>query len=54
MATSDVSPIRPSGISESILSRCPGAASQYPTDGSAPFLDGGGLDCDPSQVPPGP
>lgn len=37
------------------LERCPGAASQFPADGSAPFRDtGGNLDCDPSQVPPGP
>ena len=36
------------------LKRCPGAASQYPPDGSAPFLDTGGLDCQPSEVPPGP
>ena len=35
--------------------RCPGAASQAPADGSAPFRDASGtLDCDPSQVPPGP
>jgi phospholipid/cholesterol/gamma-HCH transport system substrate-binding protein len=37
------------------LERCPGAASQAPADGSAPFRDSGGtLDCDPSQVLPGP
>ena len=37
------------------LERCPGAASQYPADGSAPFRDSdNSLDCDPSQVPPGP
>jgi phospholipid/cholesterol/gamma-HCH transport system substrate-binding protein len=35
--------------------RCPGAASQPPPDGSAPWRDATGtLDCDPSQVPPGP
>jgi phospholipid/cholesterol/gamma-HCH transport system substrate-binding protein len=35
--------------------RCPGAASQPNQDGSAPFRDASGtLDCDPSQVPPGP
>ena len=35
--------------------RCPGAASQAPADGSAPFTDtGGGLDCNPAAVPPGP
>ena len=30
--------------------RCPGAATQRPADGSAPFTDGGNLDCDPSLV----
>jgi phospholipid/cholesterol/gamma-HCH transport system substrate-binding protein len=34
--------------------RCPGSASQAPADGSAPYTDGGTLDCDPSEVPPGP
>jgi phospholipid/cholesterol/gamma-HCH transport system substrate-binding protein len=37
--------------------RCPGAASQRPADGSAPYTDNGNLgadDCDPSQVLPGP
>ena len=42
------------GLQQGNLQRCPGAASQYPTDGSAPFLDGGSLDCQPSEVPPGP
>jgi phospholipid/cholesterol/gamma-HCH transport system substrate-binding protein len=42
------------GLQQGNLQRCPGAASQYPTDGSAPFLDGGVLDCQPSEVPPGP
>ena len=42
------------GVQQGNMARCPGAASQYPTDGSAPFLDGGGLDCQPSQVPSGP
>ena len=38
-----------------MMLRCPGAASQPPPDGSAPFRDkGGNLDCDPTQVPPGP
>jgi phospholipid/cholesterol/gamma-HCH transport system substrate-binding protein len=37
------------------LRRCPGAASQPNSDGSAPWRDvSGTLDCDPSQVPPGP
>ncbi|MDX6659664.1 MAG: phospholipid/cholesterol/gamma-HCH transport system substrate-binding protein [Solirubrobacteraceae bacterium] len=42
------------GLQQGNMARCPGAASQYPPDGSAPFLDGGGLDCQPSEVPPGP
>ena len=36
------------------IRRCPGAATQPPADGSAPFTDGGSLDCDPTLVPPGP
>ena len=37
------------------LRRCPGAASQPAADGSSPWPDAGGtLDCDPTQVPPGP
>jgi phospholipid/cholesterol/gamma-HCH transport system substrate-binding protein len=37
------------------LRRCPGAASQAPADGSAPWRDAdGSLDCDASLVPPGP
>jgi phospholipid/cholesterol/gamma-HCH transport system substrate-binding protein len=34
--------------------RCPGANERDPGDGSTPFTDGGTIDCDPSQVPPGP
>jgi phospholipid/cholesterol/gamma-HCH transport system substrate-binding protein len=34
--------------------RCPGANERNPGDNSTPFTDGGTLDCDPSQVPPGP
>jgi phospholipid/cholesterol/gamma-HCH transport system substrate-binding protein len=35
--------------------RCPGAATQPPADGSAPYRDrSGNLDCDPRIVPPGP
>ncbi|HVI35340.1 MAG TPA: hypothetical protein VM684_03840, partial [Gaiellales bacterium] len=43
------------GLQSGNLERCPGAASQVPADGSAPFRDSdGSLDCDPSQVLPGP
>ena len=36
------------------MERCPGANERNPGDNSTPFTDGGTLDCDPSQVPPGP
>ena len=54
-----LTPIPPSqrmqGLQTGNLRRCPGAASQPNADGSAPYRDAGGnLDCDPSQVPPGP
>jgi phospholipid/cholesterol/gamma-HCH transport system substrate-binding protein len=42
------------GFETGIQRRCPGAATQRPADGSAPFTDGGDLDCDPSLVLPGP
>ena len=43
------------GLQTNQIRRCPGAASQAPVDGSAPFRDAdGSLDCDPSLVPPGP
>jgi phospholipid/cholesterol/gamma-HCH transport system substrate-binding protein len=34
--------------------RCPGANERPAPDGSNPFTDGGTLNCDPSQIPPGP
>jgi len=34
--------------------RCPGANERNPGDGSTPFTENGELDCDPTQVPPGP
>jgi phospholipid/cholesterol/gamma-HCH transport system substrate-binding protein len=54
-----LTPIPPSerfdGLETNQLRRCPGAASQPATDGSAPWRDvDGTLDCDPEQVPPGP
>ncbi len=45
---------RMDGVETGVIRRCPGAASQPPADGSAPFTDGGGLDCDPSLALPGP
>jgi phospholipid/cholesterol/gamma-HCH transport system substrate-binding protein len=46
---------RLAGLQTGILKRCPGAASQPPADGSAPFRgSGGNLDCDPTQVVAGP
>jgi phospholipid/cholesterol/gamma-HCH transport system substrate-binding protein len=45
---------RMDGVQTGAIRRCPGAATQPPADGSAPFTDGGDLDCDPSLVPPGP
>ena len=54
-----LTPLAPSerfnGLVTNQLRRCPGAASQPPPDGSAPWRDASGtLDCDPSQVLPGP
>lgn len=46
---------RLSGLLSGQDKRCPGAASQAPADGSAPWQDSdGSLDCDPTQVLPGP
>jgi phospholipid/cholesterol/gamma-HCH transport system substrate-binding protein len=46
---------RVTGTSTRNDTRCPGAASQPPADGSAPWRDTNGtLDCDPAQVLPGP
>ena len=54
-----LTPIPPSqrfdGLETNQLRRCPGAASQPNSDGSAPWRDvNGNLDCDPDEVPPGP
>jgi phospholipid/cholesterol/gamma-HCH transport system substrate-binding protein len=53
-----LTPIPPSarmnGLQTGAQRRCPGAATQRPPDGSAPFTDGGTVDCDSSLVPPGP
>jgi phospholipid/cholesterol/gamma-HCH transport system substrate-binding protein len=45
---------RMNGVETGFIRRCPGAATQRPADGSAPFTEGGSLDCDPSLVVPGP
>jgi phospholipid/cholesterol/gamma-HCH transport system substrate-binding protein len=46
---------RVTGTSTRNVTRCPGAASQPTADGSAPWRDTSGtLDCDPSEVLPGP
>jgi len=45
------------GYERGILRHCPGAATQPPPDGSAPFTDGSNLDardCDPNARVPGP
>jgi phospholipid/cholesterol/gamma-HCH transport system substrate-binding protein len=54
-----LSPVPPSqrldGIQTGVVRRCPGAATQPPADGSAPWRgDSGNLDCDPSLRLPGP
>jgi phospholipid/cholesterol/gamma-HCH transport system substrate-binding protein len=53
-----LSPVPPAdrmdGVETGVIRRCPGAAIQRPADGSAPFTEGGSLDCDPSLVLPGP
>lgn len=46
---------RMKGYQTGVVKRCPGAGSQFPADGSAPFRDtSGDLDCDPSLAVPGP
>jgi phospholipid/cholesterol/gamma-HCH transport system substrate-binding protein len=46
---------RLAGLQTHVVKRCPGTASQTPTDASAPFRDSdGSLDCDPSLGLPGP
>lgn len=41
------------GLSLGNLQRCPGS-NERPSDQGNPYTEGGSLDCDPSQVPPGP
>jgi phospholipid/cholesterol/gamma-HCH transport system substrate-binding protein len=51
-------PVPPSdrfdGFETGVIQRCPGAATQRPADNSAPFTDGGNVDCDPTLALPGP
>ena len=51
-------PLSPSeafaGITEGQRRKCPGANERNPGDNSTPFTENGELDCDPTQVPPGP
>ena len=42
------------GLTINQLKKCPGANERNPGDNSTPFTDNGNLNCDPSQVPPGP
>jgi phospholipid/cholesterol/gamma-HCH transport system substrate-binding protein len=42
------------GLQTGIFKRCPGTAVQPASDGSTPYEDNGGLDCDRRQVLPGP
>jgi phospholipid/cholesterol/gamma-HCH transport system substrate-binding protein len=41
------------GLDLDARARCPGALERDPGDGSTPFTDGGAINCDPEQVPPG-
>lgn len=54
-----LSPVPPAnrfdGLQTGVIRRCPGAATQQPEDGSAPWRDESGtLDCDPTLRLPGP
>jgi phospholipid/cholesterol/gamma-HCH transport system substrate-binding protein len=55
-ATNVLTPQDPSqrlnGVSAGNVKRCPGAATQAAADGSAPYTEGGALDCDPTKVLP--
>ena len=42
------------GLVENQLEKCPGSNERDPGDNSTPFTDGGAIDCDPTEVPPGP
>ncbi len=54
-AKNTLTPVSPQqgleGLKTGQLRRCPGAATQPAADGSSPFLDGGLLGCDPTELP---
>ena len=41
------------GLDTDAWARCPGALERDPGDGSTPFTDGGAINCDTDQLPPG-
>jgi phospholipid/cholesterol/gamma-HCH transport system substrate-binding protein len=43
-----------SALTQDMRSKCPGANERNPGDQSTPFTENGELDCDPTEVPPGP
>jgi hypothetical protein len=47
-------PITSGALNTNQLRKCPGSNERPAPDGSNPFTDNGTLNCDPSQVPPGP
>ncbi|HEX6115963.1 MAG TPA: hypothetical protein VFY99_02615, partial [Solirubrobacterales bacterium] len=51
-------PLQPNQVFDGLTTdqrqKCPGANERDPGDGSTPFTENGELDCDPTQVPPGP
>jgi len=55
---SDAGPLSPSdsfgGLTTDLDQKCPGANERNPGDDSTPFTENGELDCDPTDVPPGP
>jgi phospholipid/cholesterol/gamma-HCH transport system substrate-binding protein len=54
-ANNTLTPVSPQqgleGLKTGQLRRCPGAATQPAADGSSPFLNGGQISCDPSELP---
>ena len=54
----DEGPLSPAasfaGLTTGLDQKCPGANERNPGDDSTPFTENGKLDCDPTDVPPGP